>query len=175
MFTSALLFLPSINLLVQRTVFSEKLILMAGLWGKMIYMSSLLTNWLIDCLHIYKALFRSSFPYVMHTFRELYESWDALLSATLPALQEPSAPSSAQRAVFRLHSELWLTPRLVPGSSSVYVFCMNAAGKVAFHEQQSTGGQETTWICLRKSVSCFTTLIVSPDTFLCVILYLVLA
>lgn len=43
-FTSVLLFFPSVNLVVQRAVFSETLILMAGLGVGVVYMSSLLTD-----------------------------------------------------------------------------------------------------------------------------------
>lgn len=66
-FTLVLLFLPSVNLVVQRAVFSETLILMAGPGGGVIYTSSLLTHWLIDWLHISKVLSWRSFPHVIQT------------------------------------------------------------------------------------------------------------
>ena len=110
------------------------------------------------------------------------ESWDALLSPALPPLQEPSAPSSAPHAVFRSHSEshtesIWVwCHRLQCSFYACHLYeCGSDRGKSGFSWVSEGAGQQTTWIRLRKCVSCFRTLIVPPDTFFCVILYLVLA
>lgn len=186
-FTSVLLFLPSVNLVVQRAVFSKTVILMASLGGKEIYMCSLLTDWLIDWAHICKAPSRSSFPHVMHMYTtadlesgQQCRSWDGLLSPTLPQLQEPSAPSSAPHAVCRSHSEPWSSLGLVwcsglQCSLCPLYECSGGRGESCLSWVAEDMGQQTTWICLWNSVSCFRTLIATPDTFPCVILYLILA
>lgn len=184
-FTSVLLFLPSVKLAVQRAVFSEAITLIAGLEGEVIYMSSLVTDWLIDWLHNYILSHRLS-PHLMHThsrtsaLTQPCESWDALLSPALPPFQEPSAPSSAPHAVFRSHSEshaesVWVWCHRLQRSLCPLYECGSDRGKSGFSWVSEDVGRQTTWIRLRKCVSCFRTLIVPPDSFFCVILYLVLA
>lgn len=115
-FTSVLLFLPSVKLVVQRAVFSETVILMAGL------------DWLIDWLTAY-----------LHTATWELRWFTVTNSATQPSLQEPSAPGSAPHADFRSHSDshteficVWcdgLQHSLRPPYK-----CSSSRGKMAFHE-----------------------------------------
>lgn len=114
-FTSVLLFLPSVKLVVQRAVFSETVILMAGL------------DWLIDWLHIYT---------------QQRESWDGLLSPTLPLYHRCRSPQHLDQ-LHTLTSDHIQTHILnssvygVMAFSTVYVLRINAAaaeGKMAFHE-----------------------------------------
>lgn len=110
---------------------------------------------------------------------QLYESCGALLSPALPSLQEPSAPPSTPHAVFRSYSELhvesiWIWSDGLQWSLCPLCECSSGREKRDFSWVTEDMEQQTTWICLRKSVSCFRALIVPPDTLLSVILYFAL-
>lgn len=106
-----------------------------------------LIDWLIDWLRI---------------SMQQCEGWNALLSPALPALLETSAPGSAPHTDFRSHAESICVMAL----SAAYVLQLRQQrrGNSGFSWLTEGSGQRTTWICLRKCVSCFRTLIASPDT-----------
>lgn len=150
----------------------------------MIYISSLLADWLIDWLHIYKVLSQRLFPRVTNT----YSSTSGVRAAvwelrwfTVTNSEGISAGAlsplicSTRRSHSDSHTDLiWVwCDGLQRGLRPLYE-CSSNRGKSGFSWVTEKMGQQTTWICLRKSVSCFRTIIVPPDTFLCVILYLVL-
>lgn len=151
-------------------------------------MKSLLADWLIDWLHIYKVLSWRSFPHVMqkHTRQHVWSKGSTVRAEMLYCHQLRRHCRSPQhlRQLRTLSSDHIQSHTLnqsgsgATGFGAVYILHMNAAvaeRKSGLSWVTEDMGQQTTWICLRKSVSCFRTLKVPPDTFLCVILYLVLA
>lgn len=146
-----LLFLPSVNRVVQRTVFSETVILMAGLEGegKQGDLHELITDRLIDWLTAYlqSAFFLRSFPHVMHTHTQqyIYSQSRSLIAEMLYCHRLYYRCRGPQR-LHQLHTLcsdhiqshiLNQSGTAMTGPNAVYVICMNTAvaeRKVSFHE-----------------------------------------